>query len=81
LRPIVGGLGIALLGAIMVAAGTIAFSCAYVGSWLTTTVFSVLCVATGLGFKVLYARFMRSLGADKEESYEVCQQEAETAQH
>jgi Na+/proline symporter len=80
LRPIVGGLGIALLGAIMVAAGTIAFSCAYVGSWLTTTVFSVLCVATGLGFKVLYARFMRSLGADKEESYEVCQQEAETVE-
>ncbi len=67
LRPIVGGLGIALLGAIMVAAGTIAFSCGYIGSWFALALFSLLAVATGLAFKVLYARFMRSLGADEDE--------------
>jgi solute:Na+ symporter, SSS family len=66
-RPIIKGLGIALLGAAMVAAGTIAFSCAYVGSWSALLIFGLLCVATGLAFKRLYANFLRSLGPGEEQ--------------
>lgn len=66
--PILRGLGIAVVGAVMVATGTIAFSKAYVGRWAEVLLFGGLFIATGLAFKFTYGRFMRSLGVDDEEA-------------
>ncbi len=63
-----GGLAIAVFGAVMVAAGTIAFSSAYVADWSSVAVFTGICLATGIVFKVTHGRFMRLLHADEEPS-------------
>jgi SSS family solute:Na+ symporter len=60
------GLAIAIFGAVMIAAGTIAFSSAYVGDWWSVAVFLGICLATGVIFKLTHARFMGLLHADEE---------------
>lgn len=64
-RPILRGLAIALVGAVMIAAGTIAASEVYVARWPVVLAFGVLCGAAGLVFKLSYARFMRLLEATR----------------
>lgn len=61
--PIVAGLGIAFVGAVMVGAGTIAFSSAYVAAWSNVTIFGGLCLVAGLLFKRTFGRFMRRIHA------------------
>ena len=56
--PILRGLGIAVVGAVMVAAGTIAFSSAYVAAWSNVAVFGGLCLLAGLLFKRTVGRFI-----------------------
>jgi len=61
------GLVVAAVGAIMVAAGTIAFSSAYVGNWPTVAVFAAICLVTGIIFKLTHKRFMNVLHAGQEQ--------------
>ena len=56
--PIFRGLGIATLGAVTVAAGTIAFSLAYLGRWQTVAAAAAVCLASGVCFKIAYRRHM-----------------------
>ena len=64
--PIAAGLGIAALGAVMIAAGTIALSAGYVACWRNAILFTLICVLAGLLFKGSFARFMRLLAAPDE---------------
>jgi Na+/proline symporter len=59
--PILAGLGTAVLGAAMVACGTIAFSSVYVGGWSNAVFFGIGSLVVGLAFKLAYVRFMCSL--------------------
>ncbi|MDM8006557.1 MAG: hypothetical protein QUV05_10480 [Phycisphaerae bacterium] len=59
------GLVVAAVGAIMVAAGTIAFSSAYVGNWSSVAVFVAICLVTGIIFKLTHKRFMGLLQAER----------------
>ena len=61
LRPILAGLGIAVSGAVTVAAGTIAFSCVYVARWNVAAVAAAMTVVVGIGFRTTYSRYMRYL--------------------
>ena len=56
-------LRIAVVGAVMVAAGTIAFSSAYVAAWSNVTIFGGLCLFAGLMFKRTFGTFMRQIHA------------------
>ncbi|MGQ9650508.1 MAG: sodium:solute symporter family transporter [Phycisphaerae bacterium] len=60
------GLIVAAFGAIMVAAGTIAFSSAYLADWPSVAVFAGICLGTGIIFKLTHQRFMRLLHANRE---------------
>ena len=62
--PIVRGLGIALLGAVAVGGGVIGFSGGYVGRWEVALAGGLVAIVLGLGFRGIYARYMRSLGAE-----------------
>ncbi len=63
-QPIFAGLGIAVAGAITVAAGTIGFSCLYVARWYVAAVAVAVAIAAGTVFKITYSRYMRGLHAD-----------------
>ncbi len=52
------GLGIALLGAVMVGAGTIAASCLYVGRWHVSAAAAAVALVAGVLFKITYKRFV-----------------------
>ena len=60
------GLIIAAFGAIMVAAGTIVFSSAYVGNWPSVAVFVAICLVIGIIFKLTHKRFMGLLHAEQD---------------
>ena len=60
-RPILRGLGIALLGAAMVGSGTISFSCLYIARWGVAGVAASVAVVTGVLFKVAYVRYLRAI--------------------
>jgi len=62
--PIVRGLGIALLGAVAVGGGVIGFSGGYVGRWEVALAGGLVAIVLGLVFRGIYARYMRSLGAE-----------------
>ena len=64
-RPIFTGLGIAVAGAVTVAAGTIGFSCVYVARWYVAAVAVAVTVAAGVVFKTTYSQYMRRLHADE----------------
>ena len=59
------GLAIAVLGAVMVAAGTIAFSSAYIADWSSVAVCVAICLVTGIIFKLTHQRFMGLLHAER----------------
>lgn len=65
-RPIFAGLLIALLGAVTVSAGTIAFSCLYIGRWEVAAVAGAITVGIGLSFKFGYVKYMRYLHAEEQ---------------
>ncbi len=65
-RPIFKGLGIALLGAVMVAAATISFSSLYVARWGVAALGALVALVTGVVFKVTYSRFMRFIHAESD---------------
>jgi len=58
-HPIIAGLAIAILGAVMVAAGTIGFSCLYIARWQAAAVATAVALVTGVTFKLTYNRFMK----------------------
>jgi Na+/proline symporter len=60
------GLAIAVLGAVMVAAGTIAFSSAYIADWSSVAVCVAICLVTGIIFKLTHKRFMGLLHAERD---------------
>ena len=62
--PIVRGLGIALLGAVAVGGGVIGFSGGYVGRWEVALAGGLVAIVLGLVFRGIYAKYMRSLGAE-----------------
>jgi hypothetical protein len=62
--PIVRGLGIALLGALAVGGGVIGFSGGYVGRWEVALAGGLVAIVLGLAFMGVYARYMRSQGAE-----------------
>ncbi|MDA2926563.1 hypothetical protein MYX78_04915 [Acidobacteria bacterium AH-259-G07] len=63
-RPVFSGLGIAFLGTVAVAAGTIGFSCLYIGRWGVTAVATFIAVVAGLAFKQAYNSFLASSRSD-----------------
>ncbi len=63
--PIVRGLVIALLGAVAVGGGVIGFSGLYVGRWEVAFSGGLVALLLGLLFKVVYAQYMRAVGADE----------------
>ncbi len=65
-RLIPYGLVLAVVGAMMIAAGTIAFSSVYVGQWSGVAVFGCACLVAGAAFRTGYAGFMKRLDADAE---------------
>ena len=60
-RTILRGLGIALLGAVMVGAGTISFSCLYIARWGAAGVAASVAVVVGVLFKIAYAKYMSAI--------------------
>jgi len=63
-RPIFSGLAIAVLGAVMVASGTISFSCLYVARWRAAGVAGAAALVAGLAFAGLYAAYTNRLAAE-----------------
>jgi solute:Na+ symporter, SSS family len=59
--PIFRGMGIAITGTIMVAAGTIAFCSLYVARWHVAALAGITCAIAGILFKATYGRFLRFL--------------------
>jgi len=55
-RPILTGLGLAALGAVAVAAGTIAFSALYIARWWIAAAFGAAALLAGLAFRNGYRR-------------------------
>ncbi|MCP4378393.1 MAG: hypothetical protein GY794_19730 [bacterium] len=55
------GLCIAVLGTVMVTAGTVAFSCFYIAQWTVVSVAGGIAVVSGVLFKIGYSRFMNAL--------------------
>jgi hypothetical protein len=49
----------------MVATGVITVSCAYAGRWVTATTTAMICVVTGVLFKISYGKFMSYLETDE----------------
>jgi hypothetical protein len=62
-RPIVRGMGIAALGAIMVGSGIIALSCAYGARWHAAVSATLVCAVAGLAFRRSFSGFVGSLEA------------------
>jgi hypothetical protein len=62
-RPILMGLLIAAMGAVMVGAGTIAISAGFIGQWTVVTVGTTIAVGLGLTFKLCYNRYLNRLEA------------------
>lgn len=65
-RPIVRGLGIAVVGAVMVSAGIVALSSLYIGRWGVAGVSAATCLTAGVYFKLAFGRFMAFLGVQEE---------------
>jgi len=57
-RPILNGLGIALVGTVMVAAGIIGFSCLYVARWVTAIVAAIIALISASYFRIAYRKFI-----------------------
>ena len=55
------GLGIALLGFVMIAAGTISFSHLYLGQWSFALLMLGICLGSGMYFRRLYLRWMEGV--------------------
>lgn len=62
-RLIPVGLVLAMTGAVMIAAGTIAFSSGYVGKWGSVAVFGGVCAVAGVIFKRGHRGFLRRIHA------------------
>jgi solute:Na+ symporter, SSS family len=58
--PIVRGMGIAALGAIMIGGGIVALSCAYVARWDVALIAALACGAAGLGFRMTFRPFVQA---------------------
>jgi hypothetical protein len=65
-RPIFRGLGIALLGAVTVAAATIALSSLYVARWGVAASGALVALVAGVAFRTTYGRFMRTIHAEED---------------
>ncbi len=63
-KPILTGLGIAALGAIMISAATIGFSCLYIARWRAAGVAGLVMLTTGSTFFVTYRKFMEKIHAE-----------------
>ncbi|MBN1343416.1 MAG: hypothetical protein JXQ73_12085 [Phycisphaerae bacterium] len=61
---ILHGLLIAAVGAVMVGAGTIAFSAVYVAKWQTAATGGIIAAVTAVIFKITYTRYMTNLHAE-----------------
>jgi len=59
-RPILQGLVTAIVGAIMIGAGTITLSNLYVGRWTVAVVATEACILACAAFKGMYAKCIRS---------------------
>ncbi len=62
-RPIMHGMSIAALGAIMVGSGIVALSCAYVARWHAALCATLVSVVAGRAFRSLFGRFVANLEA------------------
>ena len=67
-RSVAAGLGIAVLGAVLVASGTIAFSALYVARLGVAAAGAAAAVGAGLLFRATYARFMRRVQTGQDEA-------------
>ena len=62
-KPIVTGLGIAVLGAVMAASGIIALSCIYVARWDIAVIAGLVCAVSGFFFSKAYRSYTRTCHA------------------
>ena len=60
-QPVVQGLGIATIGAVMVGAVTIALSCAFIGRWSVAAAAIVVSARAGVLFKQKFRPFIDRL--------------------
>lgn len=63
-EPILSGMMVAILGATMVAAGTIALSAGYVAQWSVFLVSVIIAIGAGLAFKGSYNWYLQRLESD-----------------
>jgi Na+/proline symporter len=54
---VVIGIGIAILGAIAISSGTIAFNSLYIAQWEVATIAAIICIIAAFAFKVLFNKF------------------------
>jgi len=63
-KPILTGLGVATLGAVMIAAATIGFSCLYIARWGVAGVAALVTAGTGIPFFISFRRLMATIHAE-----------------
>lgn len=56
---VVIGIGIAILGAIAISSGTIAFNSLYIAQWEVATIAAITCIIAAFAFKVLFNKFRK----------------------
>lgn len=66
--PIFTGLGVAVMGAVTTASGTITLTAAFVGRWGVAALAGIIALAFGLLFKTGYSRYMDRIEATLDES-------------
>jgi len=65
-RPVFRGLGIAVTGAVMVGAGIVAISCAFVARWDVTVAAMMVSAFAGVAFKKWFGPFVEALEPEDE---------------
>jgi SSS family solute:Na+ symporter len=78
-RPIMVGLFVAMIGAMMVGSGVICISNMYIGQWWIVVMSAFVCGCTGLIFKIMYPKFMNFLEQNETDKQELLKKKENVA--
>jgi hypothetical protein len=70
-RPIMTGLFVAMIGAMMVGSGVICLSNMYIAQWRLVLLSGFFCGCTGIIFKIMYKKFMNFLEQNETDKQEL----------